>query len=241
MVESRRRPTKERLSFPLVKKDPNEDDELGSKFMDSEPDFDVICNVVSILPTEYDMVSEVDDSEEEFDPKDMGEYKPMCYFVTNDGFENNRKAIFNQPDDLLKNHLKPLLIQAKVGEIAINKVLVDGGAAVNLMPESLLKWIGKTNKDLKPHNVILSNYEGKVGHSRGAFQVSLTVGTVVRPTLFMVVPSKANFNLLLGREWIHRIGVVPSSMYQRIAIWRDDGTVENIEAECNTPFSQQCK
>jgi hypothetical protein len=70
---------------------------------------------------------------------------------------------------------------------------------------------------LKPHNVILSSYEGKAGHSLGALQVSLTVGTVVRPTLFMVVPSKANFNLLLGREWIDRIGVVPSTMHQRIS------------------------
>jgi len=118
-----------------------------------------------------------------------------------------------------------------VDEIGVNKVLVDGGAAVNLMPQSLLKMIGKTNKGLKPHNVIMSNYEGKVGHSLGALQVNLTMGTVVGPTLFMVVPSKANFNLLLGRECIHGVGVVPSSMHQRISIWRDDGTIENIEAD----------
>jgi len=116
-------------------------------------------------------------------------------------------------------------------EVSVNKVLVDGGVAVNLMPQSLLKRIGKTDKDLKPHNVILSNYEGNAGHSLGALQVSLTVGSVIRPTLFMVVPLKANFNLLLGREWIHGIGVVSSSMHQRIAIWRDDGIVENIEAD----------
>ena len=99
MVKQGRRSTKERLSLPLVKEDPNEDDELGSKFMDSDPDFDVICTMVSILPAEYDMVSEVNDLEEEFDPKLMEEYKSMCYFVTNDGSESNRKAIFEQPDD----------------------------------------------------------------------------------------------------------------------------------------------
>jgi len=44
------------LSLPLVKENSNEDDELGSEFMDPEPDFDVICNVVSNLPAEYDMV-----------------------------------------------------------------------------------------------------------------------------------------------------------------------------------------
>jgi hypothetical protein len=99
------------------------------------------------------MVSEVDDSEEGFDPKDMKEYKPMCYFVTNDGSEGNRKAIFEQPDDSTKDHLKPLFIQAKVDEIGVNKVLVDGGAAINLMPQSLLERIGKTEKDLKPHKL----------------------------------------------------------------------------------------
>ncbi|KEH41296.1 hypothetical protein MTR_1g048120 [Medicago truncatula] len=155
MVEPKRRPVKERLYLPLIEEDPNEDDELGSGYSDSEPDFNVICNLVSILPAEFDMISEVDDSEEEFDPKDMEEYKAMCYFVNN-GSEDNRKAIFEQLDDSMKNHLKTLFIQAKVDEIGVNKVLVDGGTAVNLMPQSLLKRIDKTDKDLKPHNVIMA-------------------------------------------------------------------------------------
>ena len=120
MVESGRRLTRERLSLPLVKEDPDEDYELGSEFMDSEPDFDIICNAVSILPAEYDMVSDVEDSEEKFDPKDMEEYKPMCYFLKNNGSEEDRKTIFEKPDDSMKNHLKPLFIQARVDEIGIN-------------------------------------------------------------------------------------------------------------------------
>jgi len=77
----------------------------------------------------------------------------------------------------------------------------------------------------------MSNFEGKTGFSLGAFQVSLTVGSVTRSTLFMVVPSKANFNLILEREWIHGIGVVPSSMHQKVVIWRDDGSVEDVETD----------
>lgn len=50
-------------------------------------------------------------------------------------------------------------------------------------------------------------------------------------TLFMVIKSKENFNLLLGHEWIHRIGVVPSTLHQRLIIWQKDGIVENIEAD----------
>lgn len=32
---------------------------------------------------------------------------------------------------------------------------------VNLMPNFLLKTIGKKDTNLKPHNIILSDYEGK--------------------------------------------------------------------------------
>jgi len=59
MLEPFRRPVKERLSLPPIKENPNEDDELDSEFMDSDSDFDAICNVVSILLAQYDMVSEV--------------------------------------------------------------------------------------------------------------------------------------------------------------------------------------
>lgn len=49
--------------------------------------------------------------------------------------------------------------------------------------------------------------------------------------MFMVITSRANYNLLLGREWIHGIGAIPSSLHQRISIWRDDDIVENVEAD----------
>lgn len=100
----------------------------------------------------------------------------------------------------MKNHLKPLFIRGKVENIGINKILVDGGEVVNLMPHFMLKKIGKFNTDLKPYNMVLANYEGKTCHTLGVIQVDITVGTVTRPTMFMVIALKANYNMLLGRE-----------------------------------------
>lgn len=76
--------------------------------------------------------------------------------------------------------------------------------------------------------MVLSNYEGKVGTILGVIQVELTVGTVTR---FMIMETKVNYNLLLGREWIHGVGVVPSSMHQRITIWHPDDIMENVEVD----------
>jgi hypothetical protein len=50
LVEAVRKPVKEMLSLPLVEENIVGYDEMDSDFMDSEPDFDVLCNVVSILP-----------------------------------------------------------------------------------------------------------------------------------------------------------------------------------------------
>lgn len=43
----------------------------------------------------------------------------------------------------MKSHLKRLSIRAKVEDTMVNKILVDGGAAVNLMSHFFLKKIGK--------------------------------------------------------------------------------------------------
>jgi hypothetical protein len=149
----------------------------------------------------------------------------------NNGCIEEQQATFERPDLGMKSHLKPLFIRAKVEGVGINKVLIDGGAAVNLMPLSMLPKIGKYDCDLSAHNIVLSNYEGKTGYSMGAIQVDVAVGSIVRPTLFLIVQSKANFNLLLGREWIHGVGAVPSTLHQRLILWREDGCVENIEAD----------
>ncbi len=85
MVEVAKRQVKEKLLLPLVKENSIEDDEMNSYFMDFEPNFDVIFNVFFILLVEYDVTSEVEDSDEYFNPADMDKYRTMCYYVTNYG------------------------------------------------------------------------------------------------------------------------------------------------------------
>lgn len=135
--------------------------------------------------------------------------------MNNDCIEE-QNAFFERPDEAMKKHLKPLFIRGKVENIGINKILADGGVTVNLMSHFMLKKIGKDDTDTKPHNMVLSNYKGKVGTTMGVIQVDLTVRTIISPTMFMVIALKANYDLLLSREWIHDVGAVPPSLHQRI-------------------------
>ena len=81
----------------------------------------------------------------------------------------------------------------------MNKILVDEGATINLMPIFLLGKIGKFDTDLRPHNMVLSNYEGKTGQTIGLIQVDVIMRSITRTTMFMVIVSKTSYNSLLGR------------------------------------------
>nr|KYP31494.1 hypothetical protein KK1_048163 [Cajanus cajan] len=110
----------------------------------------------------------------------------------------------------------PTPVTLMIEGIEVNKVLVDGGAAINILPQTLLKHFGKTLADLKPHNILIYDYARKSSQPEGMILLNVKIGSVRRTTMFIVTPSKANFNVLLGREWIHGIGAVPSIVHQKI-------------------------
>ena len=66
---------------------------------DSEDDFDVLVNVVSILPHDFSFtVGEEPDPEyedsAELEAEEMALHRPTCYFVMNNGFVENQDAFF---------------------------------------------------------------------------------------------------------------------------------------------------
>lgn len=187
--------------------------------------------MVSILPEEYNCVTEVKDSVDDTDTEEMALHKPRSYFVLNDGVVESQEATFERPTMTMKSHLKPLLIRAKVEGVTINKVLVDCGAIVNIMPHHILKKISKYDTDVRSNNIDLSDYGGKTKSTMGVIMVNVTVSLITRLTLFMVIDAKPSYNFLVDREWLHGVGAVPSSVHQRFLIWREDGVVENIEAD----------
>lgn len=138
----------------------------------------------------------------------------------------------------MQQHLKPLYIRAKVEGVGVNKVLIDCRACINVMPHSLLKRIDMYDTDLESNNMVLFNYEGKTSRLFGVIQVDVVIGTITRPTLFVVIPTKINYNLLLDREWIHGVRYVSSSMHQRIPICKSDEIVEHIEADPSFIFAE---
>lgn len=86
-----------------------------------------------------------------------------------------RDAVFEKPDEL-NHHMRPLYIKGHVDGKPISRMLVDGDAAVNLMPYSLFKKLGRGDEELKKTNMALNGFNGEPTKARGIFSVELTVG-----------------------------------------------------------------
>ena len=100
----------------------------------------------------------------------------------------------------MKSHLRPLHIKPIMEGRLMNHVLVDSGAVVNLMLESMLGKLGKMSRDLVQTNVAITDFNGKTSAVKGMVLLNIKVGRVDKPTMFVVVPSKASYNVLLGRD-----------------------------------------
>ena len=99
-------------------------------------------------------------------------------------------AIFEKPADDERQHLKALCVKGKVDGQPMTKILVDGGAAINIMPYTVYRKLGKGDHDLTKTDMMLKDFEGNVSPVKGAICVELTIGSKTLPTTFFVISGK---------------------------------------------------
>jgi hypothetical protein len=109
-------------------------------------------------------------------------------------------------------------------------MLVMTGAAVNIMPYSVLRRLGRSAEDLIKTNVALSDFNGQTSEAQGVLNVDLTMGSKTVPTSFFIINSKSTYIVLLERDWIHANCCIPSMMHQCLIQW-DGDEVEVVLAD----------
>jgi hypothetical protein len=168
---------------------------------------DVEINMVFHLPAEFEL------PEQEVARLDLGA----------------KRDVFEKPEEV-RGHMKPLYIKGHLDGMLVDRMLVDGGACVNIMPCALFQKLGHKEDELMRTNMTLSGFSGKVSEAKGIILKELMVGSKIVPTTFFVVDVKVRYNVLLGRDWIHANGCVPSMLHQCVIQWVGD-EVEVIHAD----------
>ena len=177
--------------------------------------------MVFVLPAEFG----VDQADVETDVEDDVVEESLAKLVL-----SPEQAVFEKPEGIENQHLKPLYVKGFVNGKPISKMLVDGGAAVNLMPYATFKKLGRTAENLINANMVLQDFGGNPSETKGVLNVELTIGSKTIPTTFFVIDWKGSYSLLLSRDWIHANCCIPSTMHHSLIQWQGD-KVEVVPAD----------
>jgi hypothetical protein len=66
-----------------------------------------------------------------------------------------KEAMFKKPEEL-SQHMKPLYVRGHIDRRPISRMLVDGGAAINLIPYSVFKKLEQEDDELIKTNLMLN-------------------------------------------------------------------------------------
>lgn len=75
----------------------------------------------------------------------------------------------------MMKHLKPLYIKAHLNGKLFNRVFVDGGDVLNIMPLTTMKKLGKNADDLITTSMTMTSFMGHLSHALGVLVADVTV------------------------------------------------------------------
>ncbi|XP_077251918.1 uncharacterized protein LOC143891167 [Tasmannia lanceolata] len=129
------------------------------------------------------------------------------------------KAVSFTDDDLPpegRDHARSLKITVICNKKREPEVLVDNGSALNICPLSTAATLGFGPGDFIPSEQGILAYDGTLQDVNGTLATEIQIGGEDFDIEFQVLDIKASFLLLLGRPWLHKVGVIPSTLHQKL-------------------------
>ena len=111
------------------------------------------------------------------------------------------------------DHRRPLYLAASINQIPIKKALVNIGASVNLIPLSTLQAVGISERKIQGCPMEVTGFGGRGEYIADHIQLWLKVGPIASLTRFHVVKTEVSYHMLLGRSWLHKYRLVPSTYH----------------------------
>ena len=113
-----------------------------------------------------------------------------------------------------KPHNRPLFVCGYINEEKVNRILIDRGSAVNIMPKLTIRKLGISVGDLSQSHLTIQGFNQGSQKVIGMLRVDLKINELEVSNLFHVIDAKTSYNLFLGRPWVYENDVVPSTLYQ---------------------------
>ncbi|RDY01037.1 hypothetical protein CR513_15694, partial [Mucuna pruriens] len=120
-----------------------------------------------------------------------------------------------------KSHNQPLHISVRCGGYMIARILIDNGSSLNVLPKATLDKLTPTNAPLRASSVVVRAFDGSKQKVMGEISLPVLIGPALFNINLQVMDIRPAYSCLLGRPWIHAVGVVPSSLHQQVKFISD--------------------
>ena len=137
---------------------------------------------------------------------------------------------FDEEDKLIDDgdHNRPLYVEGNIGVAHLRRILIDPGSAVNILPLWSLTRAGFTVDDLEATDVMICGFDNQGKPTLGAITLKIQMSTFSFKVRFFVIEANTSYSALLGRPWIHKYRVVPSTLHQCLKFLDASGTQKRI-------------
>ncbi|KAM2141395.1 hypothetical protein ACFX1Q_007676 [Malus domestica] len=130
--------------------------------------------------------------------------------------------VFSRSSLTLANHLKPIYVMVHLEGVPFKRVLIDGEAAVNMLPYKQMKRLCRSEDDLIPTDLTVSSFSGTITKTHGILPLEVDLGSKQVMLAFFVVDSTSTYIALLGRDWIHQSLSMPSTLHQQVVVYHEE-------------------
>uniref|UniRef100_A0A2N9GUT9 Uncharacterized protein n=1 Tax=Fagus sylvatica TaxID=28930 RepID=A0A2N9GUT9_FAGSY len=128
--------------------------------------------------------------------------------------------------DVQMPHNDPLVITLRFGDYDVQRVLVDQGSFAEIMYKGLYEKLGLKEADLANFTTPVFGFTGESTIPMGKTTLPVLAGPINLQTEFIVVRGTSPYNAIVGRDWLHRMKAVPSTLHQKLRFPTEEGVME---------------
>ena len=110
-------------------------------------------------------------------------------------------------------HANPLVIKLRIGDNLVSRVLVDGGSSSDILFWDAYRRMGLKEKEIRPIKTSVHVFNGAEVKPLGMVVLPIYAADRVVMVKFLVVDTPSAMNIIMGREWIHAVKGVVSTLH----------------------------
>jgi len=118
-----------------------------------------------------------------------------------------------------------------IGSSEVSHIQVAPGSVLSIMPHRVMQHLGIPTHRLSTTQTTIYGFNANGTRPMGKIKLKCQIADLRSKVTCYVIDADTSYNLLLGRPWIHRNSIVPSTLHQVMKYIDGDGEVRTLIAE----------